>query len=75
MEMAASSGLTLVPEDMRDPSVSNTLGLGEMILDAIGKGCREFMIGIGGSATTEAGIGMLAAMGYRFLKVSGKKDE
>lgn len=71
MEMAASSGLTLVPEDRRDPSVSNTLGLGEMILDAIGKGCREFMIGIGGSATTEAGIGMLAAMGYRFLKHDG----
>ncbi|MBQ6148283.1 MAG: glycerate kinase [Oscillospiraceae bacterium] len=71
MEMAASSGLTLVPEDMRDPSVSNTLGLGEMILDAIGKGCREFMIGIGGSATTEAGIGMLAATGYRFLKADG----
>ena len=73
MEMAAASGITLVPEERRDPDMSNTAGVGEMILDAVEKGCRDFMIGIGGSATTEAGIGMLHALGYRFYDKQGEE--
>ncbi len=66
MEMAESSGLMLVDRDERDPWKASTIGVGEMILDAVGRGCREFIIGLGGSATTEGGIGMLTALGYRF---------
>ena len=53
MEMAAASGLTLVPEAQRDPLRANTFGVGQMILDAVRRGCDSFLIGIGGSATTE----------------------
>ena len=49
-----------------DPWKATSLGVGEMILDAVHKGCRNFIIGIGGSATTEGGIGMLMALGYEF---------
>ncbi|MBQ8995320.1 MAG: glycerate kinase [Oscillospiraceae bacterium] len=73
IEMAASSGLTLVEEELRDPINSNTYGVGELILDALHNGCREFIIGIGGSATTEAGIGMLHALGFRFLDADEKE--
>ena len=61
MEMASASGLTLIQEGHRDPLKANTVGVGEMITDGINKGCREFIIGIGGSGTSEAGIGMLYA--------------
>lgn len=71
MEMASASGLALVPEDERNPLLANTFGTGEMILDALGKGCREFILGIGGSATNDGGIGMLRALGYRFLDADG----
>ena len=53
MEMAAASGLPLLTEPERDPEKTTTYGTGEMILDAVQKGCRKFIIGIGGSATTE----------------------
>ena len=67
MEMAEASGIILVKREELDPWNATTRGVGEMILDAIKRGCREFIIGIGGSATTEGGIGMLKALGYEFL--------
>ena len=63
MEMAEASGITLVKEPLNPWKAAST-GVGEMILDAVQKGCRKFIIGIGGSATTEGGIGMLSALGY-----------
>ena len=73
IEMAAAAGLTLVPEDMRNPMITTTYGVGEMIMDAIAQGCRSFIIGIGGSATNDAGIGMLLALGYRFTDAAGSE--
>ena len=73
IEMAAAAGLTLVPESMRNPLNTTTYGVGEMILDAIDQGCRYFIIGIGGSATNDAGIGMLQALGYQFTDDDGKE--
>lgn len=67
IEMASASGLPLISEEERDPRKASTYGTGELIKDAIKRGCREFIIGIGGSATNDAGVGMLAALGYEFL--------
>ena len=61
MEMSAASGITLVPEADRNPLLTTTYGVGEMIADAAKKGCRRFIIGIGGSATNDGGVGMLQA--------------
>ena len=69
IEMAAAAGITLIPE--RNPLKTTTYGVGELIRDAINKGCRRFIVGIGGSATNDGGTGMLTALGYRFLKKSG----
>ena len=63
MEMAQAAGITLVPESERNPLKATTYGVGEMILDAIKQGAKEFLIGIGGSATNDAGQGMLKALG------------
>ena len=63
MEMAQAAGITLVPESERNPLIATTYGVGEMILDAIKQGAKEFLIGIGGSATNDAGQGMLKALG------------
>ena len=71
IEMAAASGITLVFENERDPFYTTTLGVGEMITDAISEGCREFIIGIGGSATNDGGIGMLSALGVKFFDKDG----
>lgn len=71
IEMAAISGLPLVPPDKRNPMLTTTFGTGELIKDALEKGCRDFIIGIGGSATNDAGLGMLQALGFRFLDKSG----
>lgn len=65
MEMAAASGLELVPEDSRNPMDATTYGVGEMIADAIGRGCEMIVMGIGGSATCDAGEGMLKALGEK----------
>lgn len=73
MEMSQAAGLTLVPDDEKNPAQATTYGVGEMILDAIEKGCRRFLIGIGGSATSDGGVGMLQALGYQFLDASGKE--
>ena len=62
MEMASTSGLTLVPEDKRNPLLTTTYGVGEMILDAQRRGCRHIVMGIGGSATCDGGEGMLQAL-------------
>ena len=66
IEMAAASGLPLLTVEERNPWVTSTYGTGEIILDAIRRGCNKFLIGIGGSATNDAGTGMLQALGFRF---------
>lgn len=71
IEMSAAAGITLVPEQDRNPLNTTTYGVGELISDAIDNGCRNFIIGIGGSATNDGGIGMLQALGYRFLDANG----
>ncbi len=73
MEMAAAAGLTLLAQGERNPLRTTTYGVGEMIADAIDRGCREFVIGIGGSATNDGGAGMLQALGYAFLDQEGKQ--
>lgn len=65
IEMAAASGLNMVPEGKRNPLVTTTFGTGELIKHAMDKGCRNFIIGIGGSATNDCGVGMLQALGVR----------
>lgn len=67
IEMATASGLPLVSIKERDPSKTTTFGTGELIKDAMKRGCREFIVGIGGSATNDGGLGMLQALGYKFL--------
>ena len=73
LEMAQAAGLPLVPEERRNPMHTTTYGVGEMIRDAIACGCRRFILGIGGSATNDAGIGMLKALGYHFLDATGRE--
>lgn len=73
IEMSAAAGITLVKPDERDPMVTTTYGVGELIADAIDKGCRKFIIGIGGSATNDGGVGMLRALGFDFLDENGKE--
>ena len=73
IEMSAAAGITLVTDSERNPLNTTTFGVGEMIKDAISKGCREFIIGIGGSATNDGGIGMLQALGFGFLDKSGNQ--
>lgn len=67
IEMASASGLPLISEEYRNPMNTTTYGTGELIKDAISKGCREIIVGIGGSATNDAGMGMLQALGYEFF--------
>ena len=71
VEMARSSGLALVPTERRDPRVTTTYGLGELIRQALDAGFRAFILGIGGSATNEAGAGMAQALGVRLLDGGG----
>ncbi len=72
IEMAQAAGLPLVPADKRDPMFTTTYGVGELILDAIRRGCRSFIVGIGGSATNDGGTGMLSALGFEFLDKNGE---
>lgn len=70
MEMASAAGITI--SEQKDPMIATTYGVGEMILHAINKGIRNFIIGIGGSATNDGGIGMLEALGFTFLDKDGQ---
>lgn len=72
MEMASAAGITLVPDEEKNPLLATSYGVGEMINDAIQRGCRNFIIGIGGSVTNDGGIGMLKALGVRFLDENGE---
>ena len=71
IEMSAASGLTLLRPEERNPMKTSTYGTGEMIADALARGCRRFLVGIGGSATNDGGMGMLSALGFRFLDRNG----
>lgn len=73
MEMANVAGITMVADRSKNPMNTTTYGVGEMILDAANRGCREFIIGIGGSATNDGGLGMLTALGVEFYNKEGKK--
>ena len=75
IEMAAASGLTLVPPNKRDPRVTTTYGTGELIRAALAQGCRKLIIGIGGSATNDGGAGMAQALGAKLLTASGEQIE
>ncbi len=72
IEMAASSGIALLKKEELDPYIATTFGVGEIISDAIDCGIRDFIIGIGGSATNDGGVGMLMALGFEFLDKDGK---
>lgn len=71
IEMASASGLALLPPDERDPLITTTLGTGELIADALKRNVRNIVLGIGGSATNDAGIGMATALGYVFYDAAG----
>lgn len=75
IEMSAAAGITLVPEELRDPMKTTTYGVGELICDAVSIGIRRFIIGIGGSATNDGGTGMLSALGFEFLDTEGNPIE
>lgn len=71
IEMAEASGLPLVPKDKRNPLAATTFGTGELIKDAISRGVEEIILGIGGSATNDAGAGLAQALGVRFVNFGG----
>lgn len=73
VEMSGAAGITQVTGAERNPLHTTTYGVGEVIKDAISKGCRHFIVGIGGSATNDGGIGMLQALGYGFLDAEGNQ--
>jgi glycerate kinase len=73
IEMAKASGLVLLKESERNPLKTSTLGTGELIADALQRGVETIILGIGGSATNDLGIGMAEALGYEFLDKNGKK--
>ena len=73
IEMAAASGLPLVPPEKRNPLYTTSFGTGEMILDALNRGFNDISVAIGGSATNDGGMGCLSALGIRFLDAAGKE--
>jgi len=73
IEMAEASGLVLVDEEMRNPTLTTTYGTGELILSALERGLKRIYVGIGGSATNDGGMGMARALGYRFLDRDGNE--
>ncbi len=75
IEMAAASGLPMVPEELRDPLNTTTFGTGELILDALDRGYRDISIAIGGSATNDGGMGCARALGVKFLDDEGNELE
>lgn len=73
VEMSGAAGITLVSDAERNPMNTTTYGVGEVIRDAIKKGCRRFIVGIGGSATNDGGVGMLQALGFGMLDDKGNQ--
>ncbi len=73
IEMAEASGLVLVEEEKRNPTLTTTYGTGELILSALDRGFRRVYVGIGGSATNDGGMGMARALGYRFIDGDGNE--
>lgn len=73
IEMAQASGLPLIPQEKRNPLLTSTFGTGEMIADALRRGCTTVLTGIGGSATNDGGTGMLAALGVKFYDSADKE--
>ena len=73
VEMSGAAGITLVSDELRNPLHTTTYGVGEVIKDAIANGCRHFIVGIGGSATNDGGIGMLQALGFGMLDKDGNQ--
>jgi len=71
VEMAEAAGLSLVPPDRRNPLLATTYGVGELMLAALDAGCRQLIVGLGGSATSDGGVGMAQALGVRFLGPGG----
>jgi glycerate kinase len=72
IDLAAASGLTLVPRERLDPLQATTYGTGELVRDAIDRGARRVWLALGGSATVDGGVGMAMALGWRFLDASGR---
>lgn len=70
IEMAEASGLTLLAPEERNPMLASSHGTGLLIADALSRGCRDFMVGVGGSASCDAGMGMLSALGVKFFDAS-----
>ncbi len=75
IEMSSAAGITLISPEERNPLYTTTYGVGELISDAIRRGARRFIVGIGGSATNDGGVGMLSALGFRFLTSEGTPIE
>ena len=73
IEMASASGLPLVPPEKRNPFITTTYGTGELIRAALDRGCQKLIIGIGGSATNDGGVGMAQALGARLLDADNKE--
>jgi glycerate kinase len=73
IEMAEASGLTLIGKEQRNPMAATTYGTGELIKDALGRGCRNFILAIGGSATNDGGAGMAQALGFSLLDGTGRQ--
>ncbi|MCS7229247.1 MAG: glycerate kinase [Candidatus Kryptonium sp.] len=73
IEMASASGLTLVPKSKRNPKITTTYGVGELIKKALDYNVKEIIVGVGGSATNDGGMGMASALGYKFLDKNGKE--
>ena len=71
--MSSASGLTLLKPEERNPLIASTFGTGELIVDALERGCCEIIMGLGGSATNDCGVGMLRALGYRFYDAAGEE--
>lgn len=75
IEVSAASGLTLLSPQERNPLAASSYGSGQIISDALSRGCRNFLMCIGGSAVNDAGMGMLSALGFRFLDEEGNRLE
>lgn len=72
IEMSAASGLPLISKEEKNPLITTTYGTGQLFMHALNQGCRSFIIGIGGSATNDGGVGMMKALGIRFINSEGQ---